>query len=165
MINEIKDRLSEVLSVAEGCFKKDGYEVKTELEVSDIEQGYNTYIFPTMQVTADAEDEADLVFGFTVEIDKDGNCNDAELNSDIDEFINKARKYADLIDNADNKSDAIAELDRQAREEVANAIKAEAERTAERESAAIKATYRQALLAGGVMAAVALIFFIISKLF
>ena len=164
MINEIKQRLSSVIDEAAGYFKKEGYEVKTELEVSDIEDGYNTYIFPALQVTAGGECEVDLVFGFTVEMDANDGYNEEEIERDIDEFLNKARKYSAIIDSADNKRDAIAELDGQIREEAANAIKKEAELAAEREAAAIKATYRQALIAAGVMAIVALVFFVISKL-
>ena len=163
MINEIKERLEKVLSEAESYFNKNGYEVKTELEVSDVEDGFNTYIFPSIEIIAN--EEVTAVFGFTVEIDKNGKYNADELDGDIEEFLAKAKEYAEDVNRAEDKCEAISTLDAKLGEEVANAIKAEAELTAKREAAAIKATYRQALIAAGVMAAVALVFFVISKLF
>ena len=162
MINEIKERLEEVLNEASSSFNKDGYEVKTELEVSEVEDGYNTYIFPAIEIVAN--EEVNAVFGFTVEIDKNGEYNEVEVDSDIAEFIARAKEYANDINNSDDKCEAIRTLDARLSEEAANAIKAEAELTAKREAAAIKATYRQALIAAGVMAVVALVFFVISKL-
>ena len=163
MINEIKERLEKVLGEAESYFNKNGYEVKTELEVSDVEDGFNTYIFPSIEIIAN--EEVTAVFGFTVEIDKNGKYNADELDGDIEEFLAKAKEYAEDVNRAEDKCEAISTLDAKLGEEVANAIKAEAELTAKREAAAIKATYRQALIAAGVMAAVALVFFVISKLF
>ena len=164
MINEIKSKLENMLDEAEGFFRKDGYEVKAELEVSEIEDGYNTYIFPAIEIVAPGEEEVSAVFGFTVEIDKNGKYNAEEIDADAAEFLSKAREYAEGINNAENKTDAIKSLDERLREEVANAIKAEAELTAQRDMAAIKATYRQALLIAGAMALVALAYFVISKL-
>lgn len=164
MINEIKTRLEGVIDEATAYFARNGYEVRGEVEVSDVEDGYNTYVFPALHITCPEDNELSAGFGFTVEIDKDGKYNDAEIESDVNDFLAKAKEYAEVIDNAENKCEAIRELDRKLAKEVENAIKEEAERTAAREKAAIRATYRQMLIAGGVMAAVAIIFFVISKL-
>ena len=165
MINEIKERLEGVAEEAKNCFKRDGYEVRTEVEVTDIEDGFNTYVFPALHITCPEDNELCASFGFTVEIDSNGGYNEKEMESDIEEFLGRAKQYAEKLDTAENKCEALRALDAEISEEVANAIKEEAERTAAREAAAIKATYRQMLIAGGVMAAVAVIFFIISKLF
>ena len=165
MINEIKTRLEKVLEEAESYFKKDGYEVKRELDVSDIEDDTNTYLFPAISVVASDDEETSIAFGFTAEVDANGNYNADELDSDIADFLKQAKDYSGEIDGADNKCEAIKALDARISEEVAALIKTEAERTAKKEADAIKATYRQALLAAAVMAVVALVFFVVSKIF
>ena len=165
MINEIKERLESAVNEAASHFTKVGYEVNGEVAVSDIEDGFNTYVFPALHITCLEDSELCVSFGFTVEIDSNGKYNTEEMENDIAEFIGKAKQYADKLDTAENKCEALRTLDAEISEEVANSIKEEAERTAARETAAIKATYRQMFIAGGVMVAVAVIFFIISKLF
>ena len=165
MINEIKSKLENMLNEAECLFNKDGYEVKTELEVSEVEDGYNTYLFPAMCISAQDDEENNALFGFTVEIDKNGKYNREVLEADIADFLNKAKEYAEVINTATDKAEAIKALDEKLREEVANTIKAEAELAAKKDMAAIKATYRQALLIAGAMALVALVYLIITKLF
>ena len=165
MINEIKERLVAVVYEAAGYFANNGYEARGKVEVSDVEDGFNTYLFPTISITCPEDSELEPSFGFAVEIDKDGKYSLEDIESDIAEFLAKAKECAEAIDNAENKCEAIRELEKKLAEEVESTIKAEAELAAKREAAAIKATYRQALLIACAMALVAIAYFIVTKLF